>query len=73
MERGRYLANAGNCLSCHTRAGSAPMAGGVAFETPFGTVYSTNITPDRESGIGQWTAADLRRAMHEGVDRDGSS
>ena len=49
------------------------MAGGVAFETPFGTVYSTNITPDRESGIGQWTVTDLRRAMHEGVDRDGSS
>jgi mono/diheme cytochrome c family protein len=73
VERGRYLANAGNCLSCHTRAGGAPMAGGVAFETPFGTVYSTNITPDQATGIGQWTAADFRRAMHEGVDRDGDS
>ena len=73
VERGRYLANAGNCLSCHTRAGGARMAGGVAFETPFGTVYSTNITPDRDTGIGQWTVTDLRRAMHEGVDRDGSS
>ena len=49
------------------------MTGGVAFETPFGTVYSTNITPDRESGIGQWSAADLRRAMHEGVDPNGAS
>ncbi len=49
------------------------MAGGVAFETPFGVVYSTNITSDRETGIGQWSAADLRRAMHEGLDRDGSS
>ena len=73
VERGRYLATAGNCLSCHTRAGGAPMAGGVAFDTPFGTVYSTNITPDRDTGIGEWTAADLRRAMHEGVDRDGAS
>jgi mono/diheme cytochrome c family protein len=73
VERGRYLASAGNCLSCHTRPGGAPMAGGVAFETPFGTVYSTNITPDGETGIGQWTVADLGRAMHEGVDRDGTS
>jgi mono/diheme cytochrome c family protein len=73
VERGRYLANAGNCVSCHTRPGGQALAGGVAFQTPFGTVYSTNITPDNYSGIGQWTEWDLRRAMHEGVGRDGAS
>jgi mono/diheme cytochrome c family protein len=73
VERGRYLANAGNCVSCHTRPGGQPLAGGVPFETPFGTVYSTNITQDRETGIGRWTEADLGRAMREGVSRDGSS
>ncbi len=73
LQRGRYLAAAGNCFSCHTRPGGQPFAGGVAFTTPFGTVYSTNITQDRESGIGQWTLGDFRRALHEGVARDGSS
>ena len=72
VERGRYLADAGNCFSCHTQAGGKPYAGGVPFETPFGTLYSTNITPDRETGIGRWSVADLRRALHEGVAPDGS-
>jgi alcohol dehydrogenase (quinone), cytochrome c subunit len=72
VERGRYLATAGNCVSCHTRPGGAPFAGGVAFETPFGTIYSTNITPDMKTGIGSWSGADLRRAMHEGIAADGS-
>lgn len=72
-QRGKYLVDAGNCASCHTRPGGKPFAGGVAFETPFGTVYSTNITQDLETGIGAWSAADLRRAMQEGVGRDGSS
>lgn len=71
-ERGRYLTDAGNCLSCHTREGGEPFAGGVAFKTPMGTLYSTNITPDPETGIGDWTAADLRRAMHEGIRPGGS-
>jgi alcohol dehydrogenase (quinone), cytochrome c subunit len=66
-ERGKYLADAANCLSCHTREDGEPFAGGVAFETPLGTLYSTNITPDIDTGIGTWTPADLRRAMHEGV------
>jgi mono/diheme cytochrome c family protein len=65
--RGRYLANAGNCVSCHTRAGAKPFSGGVMFETPFGVIYSSNITPDIDTGIGRWTADDLRRAMHEGI------
>lgn len=71
-ERGKYLADAGNCGSCHTRAGGAPFAGGVRFETPFGAIYSTNITPDVETGIGNWSYTDLLRAMHEGVARNGS-
>ena len=72
IERGRYLVDAGNCFSCHTRAGGKPFAGGVAFDTPFGTIYSSNITPDTETGIGRWTGEDLRRAMHEGIAADGS-
>jgi alcohol dehydrogenase (quinone), cytochrome c subunit len=72
VERGRYLADAGNCFSCHTRPGGKPYAGGVPFETPVGTLYSSNITPDRATGIGSWTAEDLRRAMHEGIAADGS-
>ena len=71
IERGRYLATAGNCVSCHTRPGGAPFSGGVAFHTPFGTLYSTNITPDKNSGIGKWTEEDLRHAMQEGIDREG--
>jgi alcohol dehydrogenase (quinone), cytochrome c subunit len=70
-ERGKYLTDAGNCFSCHTKPGGAPFAGGLAFDTPFGTIYSPNITPDPLTGIGQWTALDLRRAMHEGVGKDG--
>ena len=70
-EQGRYLANAGNCVSCHTRPGGAPFAGGVPFVTPLGTIYSTNITPDVLTGIGSWSVADLRRAMQHGVARNG--
>ena len=70
-ERGKYLTDAGNCFSCHTKPGGAPFAGGLAFDTPFGTIYSPNITPDPLTGIGQWTALDLRRAMHEGLGKDG--
>lgn len=71
-ERGKYLADAGNCVSCHTRPGGQSFAGGLGFDTPFGMIYSTNITTDPETGIGKWTAADLRRAMHEGIAADGS-
>jgi mono/diheme cytochrome c family protein len=69
--RGRYLADAGNCVSCHTLPGAMPFSGGVRFETPFGTLYSSNITPDPATGIGAWTADDLRRAMHEGIGAGG--
>ena len=71
VERGRYLVLAGNCASCHTRPGGAPYSGGVAFETPFGRLYSSNITADRVHGIGNWSLGDLERALHEGVSARG--
>jgi mono/diheme cytochrome c family protein len=69
--QGRYLAAAGNCVSCHTRQGGAPFSGGRSFSTPLGTLYSTNITPDVATGIGAWSAADLRHAMQRGEAPDG--
>ena len=71
VERGRYLATAANCISCHTRTGGAAFSGGRAIATPLGTIHSTNITPDRETGIGSWSADDLKRALREGVAADG--
>lgn len=72
VERGRYLARAGNCVSCHTAADGEAFAGGLAFETPFGKLYSTNITPDPETGIGKWTEQQFERALREGVRPDGA-
>ncbi len=72
VERGRYLATAGDCLPCHTQAGGKPFAGGRPLETPFGTIYSANITPDRQAGIGAWSDDDFYRALHEGIAADGS-
>lgn len=71
VERGAYLARAGNCQDCHTPRGSAPYAGGRGIPTPFGVVYSSNLTPDAQTGIGAWTAQDFRRALHNGRSRDG--
>jgi mono/diheme cytochrome c family protein len=71
-ERGKYLADAGNCVSCHTQTGAMLFSGGVPFETPFGTIFSSNITPDPVTGIGKWTANDFRRAMHEGIAAGGN-
>ncbi|HEY6644822.1 cytochrome c [Povalibacter sp.] len=71
-ERGRYIAIAGNCISCHTSEGGEPFAGGLAFETPFGKIYSTNITPDPDTGIGNWTQDQFARAVREGVRADGA-
>jgi mono/diheme cytochrome c family protein len=67
VEYGMYLSKAGNCMSCHTRERGDPFAGGVAIQTEFGTIYSTNITPDAETGIGEWTLDDFARALREGV------
>lgn len=71
VERGRYLALAGNCAGCHTTRGGGAYAGGVGIETPFGTVFSSNLTPDPKAGIGSWSAAHFWRAMHNGRSKDG--
>ena len=71
IEYGMYLAKAGNCTSCHTRENGDAYAGGVAFQTEFGTIYSTNITPDSETGIGGWTLEDFTTALREGERPDG--
>ncbi|BEV14493.1 cytochrome c [Herbaspirillum sp. DW155] len=69
--KGEYLARAGNCMACHTARGGAAYAGGRPIATPFGTLYTTNITPDKASGIGDWSADDFWRALHHGRGRDG--
>ncbi len=71
IERGRLVAAAGNCVGCHTAPGGRPNAGGRSLETPFGSVFSTNITPDPATGIGAWSFSAFERAMREGVSRDG--
>ena len=71
VKRGAELAAIGNCNVCHTAAGGRVYAGGAGLPTPFGTIYSTNITPDAETGIGRWSEAAFRRAMRKGVDRQG--
>jgi mono/diheme cytochrome c family protein len=71
IERGKYLALAGNCASCHTVESDGYMAGGVAFETPFGKIYSTNITPDPDTGIGNWTGLHFLNSMRHGIRPDG--
>jgi len=71
VQRGAYLAVLGHCDGCHTARGGAPMAGGRPIETPFGSVISANLTPDRATGLGDWSAAAFRRALREGVARDG--
>ncbi len=71
VARGAYLARVGNCMVCHTERGGATYAGGRALETPFGTIFASNLTPDAETGIGRWSAAHFRRALHEGRSRDG--
>src|SRR5262249_17737173 len=71
VARGAYLAKAGDCAACHTERGGAPYSGARGIDTPFGTVYAPNITPDMETGIGNWSAADFWRAMHNGRSKDG--
>jgi len=71
VARGEYLARAADCVVCHTAKGETPYAGGFAFTLPFGTIYSTNITPDKETGIGSYTDAQFLAAMHRGVRADG--
>lgn len=72
VQKGEVLASAGDCAGCHTVRGGQPYAGGSPTVTRFGTVYSTNITPDRKTGIGGWSEAAFERAMRHGVRRDGA-
>ena len=71
VARGAYLARAGNCAACHTDRGGAAFAGGKGIATPFGTVFTSNLTPDAKTGIGAWSAAQFWRAMHNGRSADG--
>ena len=71
LARGAYLARAGNCAACHTTRGGTPYAGGHGIDTPFGMVYSSNLTPDVRTGIGSWSAAEFWRALHNGSSKDG--
>lgn len=71
LARGEYLARLGNCTACHTARGGAPLAGGRAFATGIGTIYSTNLTTDPQHGIGDWSAEEFAHAMRHGVSRRG--
>jgi mono/diheme cytochrome c family protein len=71
IKQGEYLAHAGDCLACHTAPSGKPFAGGLAMPTPFGTLYTTNITPDRETGVGTWSADNFYSLMHTGRSPDG--
>ena len=71
VAQGATLAAVGNCITCHTAAPEKPFAGGRALDTPYGTIYTTNITPDAATGIGTWSPASFRRALREGVDQNG--
>ncbi|HXO72269.1 MAG TPA: cytochrome c [Bradyrhizobium sp.] len=72
VERGAYLARAADCMVCHTTQGGKEYAGGLGFKLPFGTLYSTNITPDKETGIGNYSDQDFLNALHRGTRRDGA-
>ena len=71
VQRGEYLARAGDCISCHTAGGGQPLAGGGRLNTPFGYMLAPNITPDAATGIGLWSSDDFYRALHDGVNRSG--
>lgn len=72
IQLGEYLVKASDCIACHTKPGGKPFAGGLPVVTPFGTIYSPNITPDKDTGIGNWTEEDFLRAMKHGIAPDGS-
>ncbi|MGQ7848440.1 c-type cytochrome [Granulosicoccus sp. 3-233] len=73
VERGQYLARAGDCVACHTQVGEPEFSGGKAIPTPFGRIYSSNLTSDKVSGLGQWSADDFWQALHHGKSKDGRS
>ncbi len=72
VKRGEYLSYVGDCVACHTKHGGKPFAGGFALPTPFGTLYSPNITPDPATGMGNWSADDFYKMLHTGRSRDGT-
>ncbi|MFP5495468.1 MAG: c-type cytochrome [Gammaproteobacteria bacterium] len=72
VKQGEYLARAGDCVACHTAKGGKPFAGGLPMETPIGTIYSTNITPDK-TGLGDYSFEDFDQAVRHGVAKDGST
>jgi mono/diheme cytochrome c family protein len=72
IERGRYLARAADCVACHTAEGGAPYAGGFPMQSPYGVIWGTNITPDKQHGIGHYSADDLYRALTQGQRPDGT-
>src|SRR3954454_1719338 len=71
IAKGEYLARAGDCIACHTAPEGKLFSGGRAMPTPFGTLYTSNITPDPETGIGKWTADQFNGMMHTGRSPDG--
>ncbi|MBW7013667.1 c-type cytochrome [Pseudomonas sp. N040] len=71
VQQGEYLARAGDCTSCHTAQNGQPFAGGFRLDTPFGYLLAPNITPDQQTGIGNWSADDFYRALHAGVNKKG--
>ena len=71
IARGAYLARAGNCATCHTARGGQPYAGGLGIPTPFGTVFTSNLTPDENTGLGSWSPAHFWRALHNGRSKSG--
>src|SRR6202020_2183884 len=73
LRRGQYLVVTGDCMSCHLRDGGEALAGGLGLKTPFGVIYSSNITPDRETGIGAWTSDQFYHAMHDGKGAHGEN
>jgi mono/diheme cytochrome c family protein len=73
VKRGEYLARAADCEACHTAKGGVPFAGGLGFVLPFGTIWSPNITPDKDTGIGSWSDASFLNAVHKGMDDQGTA
>jgi mono/diheme cytochrome c family protein len=73
IERGHYLAVAGDCTACHSAPGAKAFAGGLPLASPVGTIYSTNITPDKKTGIGTYTLDDFDRAVRHGIDQNGAT
>lgn len=73
IKRGEYLARAGDCIACHTTTGGKPFAGGLSMDTPIGTIYTTNITPDKKTGIGDYSYADFQQAVRHGVAKNGDT